>query len=111
MSISRGYPCLMTKQMTIKKKLASIQRVLHPLVLSELASLPFMPGPWSAVIAYDACVRLCLLALAKQCMEAPMFLKNECALLRNIFRGVHVFFFFLLPVCYHFAISPYISEY
>lgn len=42
-------------------------------------------GPWHAVIAYDACVRLCLHAWAKGCMEAPMFLENECALLRNTF--------------------------
>ncbi|XP_059631017.1 uncharacterized protein LOC132273926, partial [Cornus florida] len=42
-------------------------------------------GPWHAVIAYDACVRLCLHAWARQCMEAPMFLENECALLRNAF--------------------------
>lgn len=43
-------------------------------------------GPWHAVIAYDACVRLCLHAWAKGCMEAPMFLENECALLRNAFN-------------------------
>ena len=42
-------------------------------------------GPWHAVIAYDACVRLCLHAWAMQCMEAPMFLENECALLRDAF--------------------------
>ncbi|XAR48510.1 hypothetical protein NMG60_11031358 [Bertholletia excelsa] len=42
-------------------------------------------GTWHTVIAYDACVRLCLHAWAKQCMEAPMFLENECALLRNAF--------------------------
>lgn len=42
-------------------------------------------GPWHAVIAYDACVRLCLHAWAKGCMEAPMFLENECAMLRNTF--------------------------
>ncbi|KAK3030728.1 hypothetical protein RJ639_036532, partial [Escallonia herrerae] len=42
-------------------------------------------GPWHAVIAYDACVRLCLHAWAKGCMEAPMFLESECALLRNSF--------------------------
>ncbi|KAK4274158.1 hypothetical protein QN277_017432 [Acacia crassicarpa] len=42
-------------------------------------------GPWHAVIAYDACVRLCLHAWAIQCMEAPMFLENECSLLRNAF--------------------------
>lgn len=43
-------------------------------------------GPWHAVISYDACVRLCLHAWAKGCMEAPMFLENECALLRNSFN-------------------------
>ncbi|KAL2459429.1 hypothetical protein Fot_54678 [Forsythia ovata] len=42
-------------------------------------------GSWHAVIAYDACVRLCLHAWAKGCMEAPMFLENECALLRDAF--------------------------
>ncbi|GMI89641.1 hypothetical protein like AT4G24610 [Hibiscus trionum] len=42
-------------------------------------------GPWHAVIAYDACVRLCLHAWARGCMEAPMFLENECALLRDTF--------------------------
>ncbi|XP_022734370.1 uncharacterized protein LOC111287412 isoform X3 [Durio zibethinus] len=42
-------------------------------------------GPWHAVIAYDACVRLCLHAWARGCMEAPIFLENECALLRDTF--------------------------
>ncbi|XP_047342735.1 uncharacterized protein LOC124946204 [Impatiens glandulifera] len=42
-------------------------------------------GPWLSVIAYDACVRLCLRAWAEQCMEAPIFLESECALLRNSF--------------------------
>ncbi|KAJ7958937.1 Pesticidal crystal cry8Ba protein [Quillaja saponaria] len=42
-------------------------------------------GPWHAVVAYDACVRLCLHAWAIQCMEAPRFLENECALLRDAF--------------------------
>ncbi|XP_010266256.1 PREDICTED: uncharacterized protein LOC104603800 [Nelumbo nucifera] len=42
-------------------------------------------GPWYSVISYDACVRLCLHAWARGCMEAPMFLENECALLRNAF--------------------------
>ncbi|XP_054789232.1 uncharacterized protein LOC129294776 [Prosopis cineraria] len=42
-------------------------------------------GPWHAVITYDACVRLCLHAWAMQCIEAPMFLENECALLRDAF--------------------------
>ncbi|KAL6997387.1 hypothetical protein U1Q18_007514 [Sarracenia purpurea var. burkii] len=48
-------------------------------------------GPWHAVIAYDACVRLCLHAWAKEgCEEAPMFLDNECALLRNAFGLLQV---------------------
>ncbi|GLT79898.1 hypothetical protein SLA2020_513670 [Shorea laevis] len=42
-------------------------------------------GPWHAVIAYDACVRLCLHAWARGCMEAPLFLENECAVLREAF--------------------------
>ncbi|XP_068642978.1 uncharacterized protein [Aristolochia californica] len=42
-------------------------------------------GPWHAVVAYDACVRLCLHSWARGCMEAPVFLENECALLRNAF--------------------------
>ncbi|KAG1366588.1 hypothetical protein COCNU_13G003780 [Cocos nucifera] len=42
-------------------------------------------GPWHSVIAYDACVRLCLHAWARGCMEAPVFLENECALLRSTF--------------------------
>ncbi|KAK7301122.1 hypothetical protein RJT34_11983 [Clitoria ternatea] len=42
-------------------------------------------GPWHGVIAYEACVRLCLHAWAMQCMEAPMFLENENALLRDSF--------------------------
>ncbi|KAK9109094.1 hypothetical protein Sjap_017154 [Stephania japonica] len=42
-------------------------------------------GPWCAVISYDACVRLCLHSWARGCMEAPMFLENECALLRSAF--------------------------
>ncbi|OUZ99781.1 hypothetical protein BVC80_9065g56 [Macleaya cordata] len=42
-------------------------------------------GPWYAVISYDACVRLCLHSWAMGCMEAPVFLENECALLRSAF--------------------------
>lgn len=49
---------------------------------------PSALGPWHRVIAYDACVRLCLHAWARGCMEAPMFLENECALLRDAFRQV-----------------------
>nr|VDD40303.1 unnamed protein product [Brassica oleracea] len=42
-------------------------------------------GTSHAVVSYDACVRLCLHAWAKGCMEARMFLENECALLREAF--------------------------
>ncbi|OAY66910.1 hypothetical protein ACMD2_14233, partial [Ananas comosus] len=42
-------------------------------------------GPWHCVISYDACVRLCLHSWARGCMEAPIFLDNECALLRSAF--------------------------
>ncbi|KAG5529575.1 hypothetical protein RHGRI_030085 [Rhododendron griersonianum] len=42
-------------------------------------------GPWCAVISYDACVRLCLYSWARGCEEAPMFLENECMLLRSTF--------------------------
>ncbi|GAB4844919.1 hypothetical protein Ancab_038311 [Ancistrocladus abbreviatus] len=47
-------------------------------------------GPWYCVLAYDACVRLCLNAWARSCMEAPIFLENECALLRNAFGLQHI---------------------
>ncbi|XP_023524025.1 uncharacterized protein LOC111788085 isoform X1 [Cucurbita pepo subsp. pepo] len=56
---------------------------------SGLARLPTYNasalGPWYAVIAYDACVRLCLHAWAMENMEAPTFLENECAVLRDAF--------------------------
>ncbi|KAK8930537.1 hypothetical protein KSP39_PZI016983 [Platanthera zijinensis] len=42
-------------------------------------------GHWHSVFAYDACVRLCLHSWARGCMEAPIFLENECSLLRNAF--------------------------
>ncbi|KAI5078599.1 hypothetical protein GOP47_0006270 [Adiantum capillus-veneris] len=45
---------------------------------------------WQVLIAYDACVRLCLRAWAKGCMEAPDFLLNECLLLRNSFGLQHL---------------------
>ncbi|KAL0736173.1 hypothetical protein Bca4012_012383 [Brassica carinata] len=36
-------------------------------------------GPWSAMICYEACVRLCLHSLAKDSdSEASYFLKNDC---------------------------------
>lgn len=47
-------------------------------------------GPWQSVIAYDACTRLCLNAWARGCMEAPIFLENECELLRDSFGLQHI---------------------
>ncbi|XP_058114690.1 uncharacterized protein LOC131257803 [Magnolia sinica] len=43
---------------------------------------------WQTLIAYDACFRLCLNAWARDCMEAPEFLRDECLVLRNAF-GLH----------------------
>ncbi|KAI3462116.1 hypothetical protein Pfo_018779 [Paulownia fortunei] len=47
-------------------------------------------GYWYAVLSYDACVRLCLNSWARGCMEAPTFLENECALLRDAFGLKHI---------------------
>lgn len=47
-------------------------------------------GPWYSVLAYEACVRLCLHSWARGCIEAPSFLENECALLRNSFGLQHI---------------------
>ncbi|XP_051126770.1 uncharacterized protein LOC127248464 isoform X2 [Andrographis paniculata] len=47
-------------------------------------------GSWYAVVSYDACVRLCLNAWAKGSMEAPYFLENECAILRDAFGLKHI---------------------
>ncbi|KAL7129260.1 hypothetical protein ABFS83_13G053500 [Erythranthe nasuta] len=43
---------------------------------------------WQALIAYDACIRLCLNSWARGCAEAPEFLRDECQLLRSAF-GLH----------------------
>ncbi|CAA6670133.1 unnamed protein product [Spirodela intermedia] len=40
---------------------------------------------WQTFVAYDACFRLCLNAWARDCLEAPQFLQDECFLLRNAF--------------------------
>ncbi|XP_064998843.1 uncharacterized protein LOC103978189 isoform X10 [Musa acuminata AAA Group] len=45
---------------------------------------------WQTFIAYDACFRLCLNAWARNCMEAPEFLRDECMALRNAF-GLQTF--------------------
>ncbi|XP_009601182.1 uncharacterized protein [Nicotiana tomentosiformis] len=42
-------------------------------------------GSWQAFVAYEACARLCLHSWAKGFNEAPAFLENECALLRDGF--------------------------
>ncbi|KAL0888189.1 hypothetical protein Bca101_012172 [Brassica carinata] len=48
-------------------------------------------GPWSAMICYEACVRLCLHSLAKDSdSEASYFLKNDCVLIRNAFGLQHL---------------------
>ncbi|XP_072963151.1 uncharacterized protein [Typha angustifolia] len=45
---------------------------------------------WQTFVAYDACFRLCLNAWARNCMEAPEFLRDECMVLRNAF-GIQKF--------------------
>ncbi|KAL3333182.1 hypothetical protein AABB24_033316 [Solanum stoloniferum] len=40
---------------------------------------------WQVLLAYDACIRLCLNAWARGCVEAPDFLRDECQMLRNAF--------------------------
>jgi hypothetical protein len=57
-------------------------------------------GVWCAVVSYDACCRLCLRSWAQdRCMEAPYFLNDECAILREAFGWVLYLFilnFFLI---------------
>ncbi|ESQ40995.1 hypothetical protein EUTSA_v10015247mg [Eutrema salsugineum] len=49
-------------------------------------------GPWFAMICYEACVRLCVHALATDSFsEASYFLINDCVLIRNAF-GLQNFF-------------------
>ncbi|KAJ4730295.1 Pesticidal crystal cry8Ba protein [Melia azedarach] len=45
---------------------------------------------WQTLVAYDACIRLCLFAWARGCTEAPEFLRDECLVLRSAF-GLHKF--------------------
>ncbi|PIA58301.1 hypothetical protein AQUCO_00500317v1 [Aquilegia coerulea] len=45
---------------------------------------------WQTMVAYDACIRLCLHAWARGCTEAPEFLHDECLVLRSAF-GLHKF--------------------
>ncbi|KAH0455216.1 hypothetical protein IEQ34_015248 [Dendrobium chrysotoxum] len=59
--------------------------IRYPSVGSETSAPLNEQGPWYSVIAYDACVRLCLHLWARGCMDAPKFLENECSLLRSSF--------------------------
>ncbi|XP_038704638.1 uncharacterized protein LOC120000578 [Tripterygium wilfordii] len=45
---------------------------------------------WQTLVAYDACIRLCLHAWSRCCTEAPEFLRDECLVLRSAF-GLHKF--------------------
>uniref|UniRef100_J3LAL3 MHD1 domain-containing protein n=1 Tax=Oryza brachyantha TaxID=4533 RepID=J3LAL3_ORYBR len=45
---------------------------------------------WQSFVAYDACFRICLNAWARNCMEAPEFLRDECIVLRSAF-GIQKF--------------------
>ncbi|GAB4859291.1 hypothetical protein Ancab_010753 [Ancistrocladus abbreviatus] len=45
---------------------------------------------WQTLVAYDACIRLCLNAWARGCTDAPEFLRDECLVLRSAF-GLHKF--------------------
>ncbi|XP_055829046.1 uncharacterized protein LOC129897964 isoform X1 [Solanum dulcamara] len=47
-------------------------------------------GSWQGFVAYEACIRLCLHSWAKGCHEAPAFLENECASLRDAFGARQV---------------------
>lgn len=47
-------------------------------------------NPWQTLITYDACFRLCLNAWARGFTEAPLFLSDECQLLRNAFGYVNL---------------------
>ncbi|XP_024361658.1 uncharacterized protein [Physcomitrium patens] len=60
---------------------------VHPAVSAPLANPVFLSGQaaWQSMIAYDACVRLCLRAWSRGSSEAPEFLRDECALLRDCF--------------------------
>lgn len=53
-------------------------------------------NPWQTLITYDACFRLCLNAWARGCTEAPLFLNDECRLLRNAFGYINLFYSFCL---------------
>ncbi|KAL7597821.1 hypothetical protein Lser_V15G24866 [Lactuca serriola] len=61
---------------------------IHEKTASSLDHLAYYnsgQNPWQTLITYDACFRLCLNAWARGCTEAPLFLNDECRLLRNAF--------------------------
>ncbi|XP_041994463.1 uncharacterized protein LOC121744855 isoform X2 [Salvia splendens] len=66
----------------------------HPAPVWQANSVNHIPyycasqNAYQALVAYDACVRLCLNSWARGCAEAPEFLRDECLLLRNAF-GLH----------------------
>uniref|UniRef100_A0A0D9VEN7 Uncharacterized protein n=1 Tax=Leersia perrieri TaxID=77586 RepID=A0A0D9VEN7_9ORYZ len=51
-------------------------------ILAEDVHEPEVPmsvqSAWQSFVAYDACFRICLNAWARNCMEAPEFLRDEC---------------------------------
>ncbi|XP_024364609.1 uncharacterized protein [Physcomitrium patens] len=59
----------------------------YPATPVPLANPVFLSGQaaWQSMIAYDGCVRLCLRAWSRGSTEAPEFLQDECAVLRDAF--------------------------
>ncbi|PIN16647.1 hypothetical protein CDL12_10693 [Handroanthus impetiginosus] len=67
----------------------------HPAPVKRASSVNHIPyyhasgqNAYQALVAYDACIRLCLNAWARGRAEAPEFLRDECLLLRDAF-GLH----------------------
>ncbi|XP_024531111.1 uncharacterized protein LOC9632175 [Selaginella moellendorffii] len=52
---------------------------------TKISTLDSGHAAWQAIIAYEACIRLCLHAWSRGCAEAPEFLRDECILLRTSF--------------------------
>ncbi|KAL6604491.1 hypothetical protein ACP70R_042918 [Stipagrostis hirtigluma subsp. patula] len=69
---------------------SNVHEVQVPYVENNLlAQIPSftanVQNAWQSFVAYDACFRLCLNAWARNCMEAPEFLRDECMVLRSAF--------------------------
>lgn len=58
--------------------------ILPPLLDSQIYYCSGQ-NAWQTLIAYDACIRLCLHAWARGCTEAPEFLRDECLVLWKAF--------------------------